>query len=291
MFGALIGDCIGSFWEFSGNKDPAIPLWVPACRFTDDSVCTGAIAAWLADGVDVQTSLHQRGRANVSAGFGDRMVAWILSDSPKPYGSWGNGSAMRVSPVALWAENEDELLELARQSAEPTHNHPDAIRGAQATAWAIRTVFEGTAGAEMLAEVEDRFEYEGLVKRDPLSERAAHLFDVSCKGTVPLALSIAVRSGSFDEAMRWCCSMGGDADTLAAIAGPVAEALYGIPRQHLENAWLRYHAEDDIWEAVERVYSHPKVVARLKDWGLMGINEIVATDERRVPPLRMYIKQ
>lgn len=101
MFGALVGDCMGSFWEFSGNKDPAIPLWVPACRFTDDSVCTGAVAAALTSDEPFGKQLHERGRIHISAGFGDRMVAWLLSDYPKPYQSWGNGSAMRVSPVAL----------------------------------------------------------------------------------------------------------------------------------------------------------------------------------------------
>jgi ADP-ribosylglycohydrolase len=290
MFGALVGDCIGSFWEFSGNKDPAIPLWVPASRFTDDSVCTGAVAAALETRASFGQALHERGRGNISAGFGDRMVSWLLSDNPQPYQSWGNGSAMRVSPVALWAQTEQELLELAHLSALPTHDSPQAIRGAQATAWAIRHALENRNGPQMLEEVEARFEYDGLTSRDPVAERPDHLFDVSCQGTVPLALSIAVRSGSFDEAMRWCCSMGGDADTLAAIAGPVAEALYGIPLQHLENARQRFHPEDDIWEAVERIYQNPVVADRLARWGYPNGTSAEATDERRVSPARMRLK-
>lgn len=281
MFGSLIGDCVGSFWEFSGNKDPNIPLWVPASRFTDDSVCTGAVASWLLDGSrPFQDVLHERGKIHLSAGFGDRMVAWLLSDRPKPYGSWGNGSAMRVSPVALVAEDNAQLLELAAATAAPTHNHPDAVLGAQAAAWAMRHVLENSDPQAMLKEVEDRFGYAGLAQRDPLLERKDHRFDVSCKGTVPLALAIAARAGSFDETMRWCCSMGGDADTLAAIAGPVAEALYGIPAQHLENARLRFHPEDDIWEAVERIYARPDVQERLKRWGRSTVPAIPATGPR-----------
>lgn len=290
MFGALVGDCMGSFWEFSGNKDPAIPLWVPACRFTDDSVCTGAVAAALTSDEPFGKQLHERGRIHISAGFGDRMVAWLLSDYPKPYQSWGNGSAMRVSPVALWADSEEELLDLAYVSALPTHDSEEGIRGAQAIAWAIRHAFEHRDGPALLVEIERRFAYRNLTVKDPIAERPDHLFDVSCKGTVPMALAIAVRAGSFDEAMRWCCSMGGDADTLASIAGPVAEALYGIPLQHVENARLRFHPEDDIWEAVERIYQAPKVKERLAKWGRESGTVIAATDERRVPPNRLKFK-
>lgn len=289
MLGSLIGDCIGSFWEFSGNKDPAIPLWVPACRFTDDSVCTGAIAAWLIqrDGerLPLQTVLHQRARANISSGFGDRMVAWTLSDHPRPYGSWGNGAAMRVSPIALFAQSEDEALRLAEESTQPTHNHPESVLGAQATILAIRHAFEHRDPDSLLSFIEDRFGYEGLTIRRHEGERAAHVFDVSCKGTVPLALSIAARSGSFDETMRQCCSMGGDADTLAAIAGPVAEALYGIPLQHAENARRRFHVEDDIWETVEAIYALPQAQTQLHNWGRPCGNLVAPTDLRRVPRL------
>lgn len=283
MRGALVGDVIGSFWESSRNKNPNIPLWMPTSCFTDDSVCTSAVASWLVDGAPLVKSLQQRGRANPSCGFGGIMMAWIFAPNPQPYESWGNGSAMRVSPVALWARNDEELLELARQSAMVTHNSPQGIKGAQATAWAIRKALEGWTGPQILDDVQQRFEYPGLVDRDPASERPTHTFDVSCEGTVPLALAIAVRSGSFDEAMRWCCSMGGDADTLAAIAGPVCESLYGIPRQHMDNANLRFYANDDILEAVERVYNHPQVHARLERWGKTDMI-IKATSDELVKP-------
>jgi len=294
MFGSLVGDCIGSFWEFSGNKDPRIPLWVPASRFTDDSVCTGAVAAWLTqrDGQDIDwtTILHRRCRGNISSGFGDKMVAWILSDTPTPYGSWGNGAAMRVSPIALFASNDDEALVLAEQSTAPTHNHPESIRGAQATVLAIRHAFKHRDPESLLKFTEERFRYIGLFDRRHEDERSTHVFDVSCAGTVPLALSIAARSGSFDETMRQCCSMGGDADTLAAIAGPVAEALYGIPQQHLDNARRRFHVEDDIWESVEALYALPAVQARLGQWGRAEGTAIAETDPRRIPRLGERMK-
>lgn len=263
MLGTLIGDCVGSFWEFSGNKDPKIPLWVPACHFTDDSVCTGATAQWLLKGGDYATVLHTQAKMHLSRGFAKKMLEWSMAETAGPaYGSWGNGSAMRVAPVALVARSLDEALELAKQTADVTHNHPLAVKGAQATVFAIRHAIE--FGAEgLLEQVEERFGYKGLVERDPVSERAEHLFDVSCHGTVPLALAIAVKSGSFDETLRWCCSMGGDADTLAAIAGPVAEMLYGIPAQHLHNVGLRFHAEYRIYEEVLALYRLEHVVEYL----------------------------
>lgn len=145
---------------------------------------------------------------------------------------------MRVSPIAMFAKDESELLALAALSASITHDHPEAIRGAQATAWATHHALE-RGGRGLLSAVEDRFGYTGLTRLDPEAERALHVYDLSCKGTVPLALVIAARAGSFDEAMRWCCSLGGDADTLAAIAGPICEAMYGIPGQHVHNAQQR----------------------------------------------------
>lgn len=151
MRGALIGDVIGSFWESSRNKNPNIPLWMPTSCFTDDSVCTSAVASWLVDGQPLVKALQQRGRANPSCGFGGIMMAWVLSPNPQPYQSWGNGSAMRVSPVALWADNDDELLLLAQASAMPTHDSQAAICGAQATAWAIRKALEGQPGGGHLA--------------------------------------------------------------------------------------------------------------------------------------------
>lgn len=284
MFGALVGDCIGSFWESSGNKDPRIPLWVPASHFTDDSVCTVAIADWLLGTSDLTQALRTRGRSHLTAGFGFQMAQWLLSERPVPYGSWGNGAAMRVSPVALMARDDAHALDLAEQSTAPTHNHPESVRGAQATVIAIREAFRTRDPKAVLARIETEFGYSGLRERNPLAEREQHRFDVSCAGTVPLALAIACKSRNFDEAMIWSCSMGGDADTLAAIAGGVSEALYGIPAQHLDNARLRFPANDELWETIEAVYAHPQAQANLATWGRAGGTRADQTDQRRVGP-------
>lgn len=265
MLGALIGDCIGSFWEFSANKDPSIPLWMPVSRYTDDSICTGAIAEWLQTGGDLTPILHNRGRSNMSAGFGGNMLKWLMNDNPMPYGSWGNGAAMRVSPVALWAQSDEEAMDLAAQSCAPTHNHVESVRGAQATVFAIRHAFEHQDGQKMLEAVQTRFGYQ-LFNRNVADERLTHSFDVSIQGTVPLALLLAVEGKSFEGAMTWCCSMGGDADTLAAIAGPIAEALYGIPFKHVHEARRRFKPEDDIWEMVESIYQSPRARSQLRNW-------------------------
>ena len=281
MIGALIGDCIGSFWERSGNKSPHIPLWVPACHFTDDSVTTAAVARWLRDGTGDEPSLipimRQYCKTYRDVGFAKRMQEWIDSDTPQAYGSWGNGSAMRVSPVALYARNHPEMMDLAKQSANITHNHPEAVRGAQAIAYAISYALErGSDG--LLEAVEREFGYCDLLTIDPDEVRPHHIFDVSCKGTVPLALAIAVRSGSFDHAMIWCCSMGGDADTLAAIAGPICEMLYGIPEQHVLNARVRFQ-DTPLWDDVMAIYNIDRVQQRLKDNGYR-FDALPATGER-----------
>lgn len=286
MFGALIGDCIGSFWEFSGNKDPQIPLWVPACRFTDDSICTVAVADWLLDGEPLAAVLRRRALDNLDRGFGPKMRRWVMDSAASAYQSWGNGSAMRVSATALWAKDEEDLLRLARESALPTHDSEEGIRAAQATAFAIRWAFE-RGPRELLAEVERRFGYEGLAQIDPDKVRPGHIYDVSARGTVPLALAIALRGADFAAVMRACCSMGGDADTLAAIAGPVSEALHGIPQEHFDNAHLRY-AGTSLWNTIERVYRDPVVAARLKAWGHFGA--LPETTSVRVPPLRLKFK-
>ena len=290
MYGALIGDAIGSFWEFSGNKDPDIPLWIPACRFTDDSVCTGAVAGWLLEGGSVEAHLHATGRKYPKAGWGGNMLAWLQNDTPTSYASWGNGSAMRVSPVALWATNEDELLDLARQSAVPTHGSEAGIRGAQAIAMALWWAMDGAGTQDILMRIEGRFGYCGLATMDPEMVRPSHIYDVSCNGTVPLALAIALRAQDFADTMRWCCSMGGDADTLAAIAGPLAEVLHGIPQEHVDNARLRF-AGTSLWDDVERLYRHPRALATIKHGRRKAGRVLPATTDRRVPPRAWRLKQ
>lgn len=271
MLGALVGDCIGSFWEFSGNKDPHIPLWIPNCAFTDDSVCTGAVAAWLLEDPDASVAglthiLHQRARAHVDRGFAERMLAWTQSDTPEPYGSYGNGAAMRVSPVALWAQSDEEALELAERSTAPTHNHPESVRAAQATVWAIRHAFKHRDPEALIAAVAERFDYPQMLTLDLERERREHVFDVRARETVPLAVVIAAKAGGFRQAMNICCSLGGDSDTQAAIAGPIAEALYGVPEADVTEAKWRFRPSDGLWEPVVQLYAHPRGQANLAGW-------------------------
>lgn len=269
MIGAFIGDCAGSAYEFTKNKDPLVDLMPKQAVFTDDTVCTSAIAQWLLSGQsDPASFLLSMGRQHLPRGFGAKFIAWLKSDAPLPYGSWGNGSAMRASPVALWALDDAEARALAAASAAPTHGHPDAVAGAQALVLSIRWAMSGMALDDILDRVEREFGYEGLSARDPEAERATHKFDVSCSGTVPLALACCARGGSFEGAIRLCVSMGGDADTLAAIAGPVAEALWGVPEELFEKAAMRSHPEDRALEPILAIYGHPRVRGRINAGGV-----------------------
>jgi ADP-ribosyl-[dinitrogen reductase] hydrolase len=264
MIGALVGDCAGSEYEFGKNKNPDVALFTVRSQFTDDTVCTAAIAQWLVSGSDDATPfLLDMGRLHLARGFGGNFLAWLQSERPEPYGSWGNGSAMRVSPCALWGRSDAEALSLAERSCAPTHNHPEAVKGAQATVMAIRHAMEGAEPRAILARIERDFGYQGLLDMDPVALRPSHRFDVSCAGTVPLALACVHHGGSFEGALRLCVSMGGDADTLAAIAGAVGEAVWGVPEDFFGKAALRCHPEDRALESILAVYGHPRVRSRI----------------------------
>ena len=269
MIGAFVGDCAGSEWEFTRNKKIDIELFSPSAQFTDDSVCTAAICqGLLSSQPDADPFLLEMGRFHLARGFGGKFLEWLRSDAPKPYGSWGNGSAMRVSACALWARDDNEALDLARRSALPTHGHPDAIAGAQALTMAIRWAMQGEPLDRVLPKIESAFGYAGLSALDPDEVRPSHRFDVSCAGTVPLALACAARGGSFEGAMRLCLSMGGDADTLAAIAGPVAEAAWGVPVDMFEKAAKLARPEDMVLEPILAIYGHPRVRGRINGGGV-----------------------
>lgn len=264
MIGAFVGDCIGSEYEFFRNKNPDVPLFTPKASFTDDTVCTSAIAQWLISGdADPTAHLLDMGRLHLARGFGGKFLEWLRSDDPMPYGSWGNGSAMRASPIALWARSDTEAMALTRASALPTHGHPDAILGASAMVMSIRWAMEGVGIEEICHRAQSQFGYEGLLARHPAAERATHRFDVSCAGTVPLALACCLRSENYEQAIRLCIAMGGDADTLAAIAGPVAEALWGVPEQFFDQASRLARPEHRAIEPILAIYGHPRVRARI----------------------------
>lgn len=242
MLGAIAGDIIGSVYEankrwLTVRTTDFQPLFSPKARFTDDTVLTVAVADALLHGRDLTELLKDYYARYPGAGFGGGFKRWAASDGTEPYHSWGNGSAMRVSPVA-WAFNTlDEVLHRAKDSARITHNHLEGIKGAQATAAAVFLARSGAAKWELQEEVERRFHYDLSFTLDDI--RPTYAFDSSCQGTVPQAIVAFLESSDFESAVRLAISLGGDCDTLACIAGSIAAASYGIPGAIREQALAR----------------------------------------------------
>lgn len=230
MLGAIVGDIIGSIYEWNNIKTTNFPLLSTKCHFTDDTVMTLAIAKWLMEDAEhsqqgLVKCMQDLGRKYSNAGYGGRFRKWLASENPKPYHSFGNGSAMRVSPVALYATTLDEALELAKLSAEVTHNHREGIYGAQATAACIFMHRDKQSKEVIKAFITDKFGY-NLNRR--LSDiRPDYHFDETCLGSVPIAILAFFEATSFEETIRLAISMGGDSDTLACIAGSIASAGKG----------------------------------------------------------------
>ena len=227
MLGAITGDIVGSVYEFDNHRSREFPLFVLESHFTDDTVHTVAVADAILHGLDFGETILRYTRKYQDQHYGARLAQWALSDDPSPYGSYGNGSAMRVSPAGWWAKSLDEALELAGRSAEPTHNHPEGIKGAQATAAAIWLAREGAEPGDITGEITERFGYDLSSTVDEI--RPVYEYNETCQGTVPEAIICALESSSLEDAIRNAVSIGGDSDTLACIAGSIAEAMFGIP--------------------------------------------------------------
>ena len=256
MIGAIAGDIIGSVYERQPIKTKDFPLFHDQCRFTDDSVLTIAVArAILDDGKDraYRKWMHKTGRDYLNAGYGGSFIHWLLSDDPKPYNSWGNGSAMRVSPVGFAFASIDTVLEEAARTAEISHSHPEGIRGAQAIAAAVFFARAGKDKKRVKKEVEQRFGYD--LDRSLESIRPYYSFDVSCQGTVPEAIIAFLESDSYEDAVRNAISLGGDADTLACITGGIAEAYYGPVPPHITQR-VKNHLDRELWTIVEQFYDN-----------------------------------
>lgn len=227
MLGAIAGDIIGSVYEARPVKSKDFPLLSRGCRFTDDSVLTAAVADAILYNADYTDKFHEYFGRYPDAGFGGSFMQWAMTRSRQPYYSFGNGSAMRVSPVGFAFADIHTVLEEAEKSAAVTHNHPEGIKGAQATAAAVFMAKTGAGKDEIRAFTQERF---GYSLDQPLAEiRPNYHFDVSCQGSVPQSLIAFFESADYEDAVRNAVSLGGDADTMAAIAGAVAEAAYGIP--------------------------------------------------------------
>ena len=239
VWGAICGDVIGSAYEFHPTKKYNFRLFTPFSRFTDDTVCTIAVADAVLHSEPFDDMLQQWCRRYVRAGYGGLFRRWIGMTDPRPYNSYGNGSAMRVSACGALATSLDEALELARESAEVTHNHPEGIKGAQATAAAIymglhQNELSITSKSDIKLRLEQLFGYN--LSRDYQEIKASYKFEVSCQASVPEAIIAFLASDDYESTIRHAVSLGGDADTQAAIAGSIAAAYYGeIPMRILSN--------------------------------------------------------
>jgi ADP-ribosylglycohydrolase len=236
MLGAICGDVIGSRHEHHGTKTTAFELLTPHCRWTDDTVCTVAVAEALLDDADIGGALASWTRRHPGAGYGFHFWRWSGRADRRPYGSWGNGSAMRVSAAGWLAADLAEAAELGARTAAPTHDHHHGVRGASAVAVAIRMALEGWQAQEIRDVIESRFGYD--LSQTPDAIRPHYTFQISCQDSVPQALVCALSARSFEEAVRLAVSLGGDADTQAAIAGSVAEPLFGGVPEPIASAVL-----------------------------------------------------
>lgn len=225
MLGAIAGDVIGSVHEGSGTKTKDFPLFVENSRFTDDTVLTVAVAECLLHGGSYIDLYHDYFHAYPRAGYGGNFFRWAAYRCRDPYYSWGNGSAMRVSPIGFAFNTMEEVLAHALQSAQVTHNHPEGLRGAQATAAAIFLARTGRTKTDIKAHIEREFGYNLSDRLDDIREQ--YTFDVSCQGSVPQSIIAFLEANDFEDAIRNAISLGGDADTMACIAGGIAEAFFG----------------------------------------------------------------
>jgi ADP-ribosyl-[dinitrogen reductase] hydrolase len=224
MLGAIIGDVIGSVYEFHSTKALDFPLFTDKSTFTDDTVLTIAVASCLLDNKDFIKTLKDFTFRYPNRGYGSKYYSWVQSDDTQPYNSFGNGSAMRVSPVGFAFSTREEVLSEAKKSALVTHNHPEGIKGAQAVALAIFLARQGASKYEIKTQIESDFGYD--LQRDYWEIQPDYDFDVTCQGSVPEALIAFLASDNFEDAIRKAVALGGDADTQACIAGGVAEAFY-----------------------------------------------------------------
>jgi ADP-ribosylglycohydrolase len=225
MLGAIAGDIIGSVYEFACFKEYDFPLFSKESFFTDDTVLTVAVADALIHNLDIAKTLKGYALKYPDRGYGGNFSKWMHSSSLTPYHSWGNGSAMRTSPIGFLFNNEVDVLQTAREYAEVTHNHPEGIKGAQATALAIYLARKGDTKEEIKISITRWFGYDLSRTLDDI--RPEYIFDESCQGSVPPAIIAFLESENFEDAIRKAISLGGDADTLACITGSIAEAYYG----------------------------------------------------------------
>lgn len=244
LLGGIAGDIIGSIYEFNPVRFKDFELFKSNSTYTDDTVMTIANAEWLLSKGVLMDIMRKYGHKYPGAGYGGMFYDWLKSRCPKPYNSFGNGSAMRVSPVGWAFDTLEETLEAAKQSAEITHNHPEGIKGAQATAACIFMARTGKSKQEIKEYVETKFGYD--LSRTCNEIRPTYQFNESCQGTVPEYIIAFLESTDFESAIRLTVSLGGDADTMGAITGAIAEAYYNVIPEHIKNEVLKRLPEEFI---------------------------------------------
>lgn len=259
MYGAIIGDIVGSRFEHTGCKQIDFEFFTNTCRFTDDSVMSVAIADALlscdfnasADeiGNACIDAMHKWGNKYPNAGYGGHFMQWILDKDWEPYNSWGNGSAMRVSATGWLYDSIDRTREVARITAAVTHNHPEGIKGAEAIASCIFLARNGYSKQYIKSYIEKEF-YNNL-NRSIDDIRPSYRFDVSCQGSVPESIIAFLDSDSFEEAIRLAVSLGGDTDTQGAMAGSIAEAFYGIDDKYITES--KKYLTKEIIDVLDRI--------------------------------------
>lgn len=256
MLGAIAGDIIGSVYESRPckRKDFA-PLFHPRARFTDDTVLTVAVADALLRGVEPVAAFKDWGRRYPDSGWGGMFASWLFSDRTEPYGSFGNGAAMRVSPAALLARNLAEALEMADRVTRVTHDHPEGLKGAAAAVTATFLCRQGMAPRAVRELIQTRYGYD--LSRTVDGIRPHYRFDETCQGTVPEAIVCALEARDYEDAVRNAVSLGGDADTLGAICGAIAEARFGVPRQIACETWNRL--PEDMRQVLAQLYTRARI--------------------------------
>ena len=256
MYGALIGDIVGSVYEWKNIKTKDFPLFHRYCRYTDDSMMTIAVAdalmkSWGQSDIvrrkALTDSLQKWGQRYPDAGYGGKFKQWIFSDHPEPYNSWGNGSAMRVSAAGWLFSTLEETRLAAYDTACVTHNHPEGIKGAEATATVIWAARNKWSKAKIRKYVEKNYY---PLNRTCDEIRPGYHFDVSCQGTVPVAITAFLEGTGFEDVIRTAVSLGGDCDTLTCIAGGMAEAFYGVPDDLKEEC--RKRIESDMVKVLDK---------------------------------------
>ena len=256
MLGAIAGDIIGSPYERQSITIKRFPLFTERSHFTDDTVLTVATAWCLLHGTGYAEAYRKFGQAHPNRGYGGSFRKWVFHPEKGPYNSCGNGSAMRVSPVGLACGSLADVLAEAKRSAEVTHNHPEGIKGAQATALAVFLARTGTTKAGIKREITGRFGYNLNRRLDDIRED--YRFDVTCQGSVPEAIIAFLESDGVEDAIRGAISLGGDTDTQACIAGGIAEAFYGGVPEEIERE-VRARLPQDFLDIIDLFYERKAV--------------------------------